>query len=322
VLKPIYGAEPGLYQSLATFCDQDYPDFEIVFCLHDETDPATEVVAKIVADFPNRRIRTAFGDNPQMSNPKIANLAKPGAEAGGDVIVLADSDIWVGRDYLDAVAASFSSNRTGAVTCLYGGIPDTTLASRLGEMHSEEEFAPSVLVAIALARMEFCLGATMAVRREALEAIGGIEALGADLADDAVLGKLVAERGFDVELSRYIVHTTVADRTFAQLWNHELRWARTNFRLSPAGYVFSFLMYVTPFAFLYALLARSVAAVGLLLLVAALRFGVHVASRSIFGKERRDEPWLIPLRDLISLTVWAAGLITRTVRWRGSQHRM
>ncbi|HTA38080.1 MAG TPA: glycosyltransferase, partial [Candidatus Acidoferrales bacterium] len=237
-------------------------------------------------------------------------------------VVLADSDIWTGRDYLRAIAGSFVSERTGAVTCLYGGVPNASFASRIGAMRSEEEFSPSVLVAAALAKVEFCLGATMAVRHDVLEAIGGLEALGGDLADDYNLGKLVAGRGLDVEIARYVVRTTIAETTLHGLWQREVRWARTNFRLATAGHVFSFLMYALPFAVLYAVVAHDALAYGLLLLVAALRFSLHETARKTFGNGRRDEPWLIPPRDLFSLAVWAASLVTRTVSWRGARHRM
>ena len=322
VLKPLYGAEPGLYEALASFCDQDYPDFEIVFCLHDESDAAAPIVARLAREFTQVPIRVAYGENARIVNPKIANLAKPGAEPRGEIVVLADSDIWTGRDYLRAIAASFAGERTGAVTCLYGGVPNETFAARLGAMRSEEEFSPSVLVAAALAKVEFCLGATMAVRSGVLERIGGLEALGADLADDYNLGKLVADLGLDVVLSRYVVRTTIAEGTLSALWHREVRWARTNFRLAPAGHIFSFLMYALPFAFLYAVLAHDALAYGLLLLVGALRLSLHEAARAAFGNGRRDEPWLIPPRDLFSLAVWAASLVTRTVKWRGAHHRM
>jgi ceramide glucosyltransferase len=322
VLKPLYGAEPGLYESLASVCDQDYPDFEIVFCLHDESDSATPIVTRIARDFAHLPVRIVYGENSQIVNPKIANLAKPGAEPHGDIVVLADSDIWVKRDYLRAIAASFSSERTGAVTCLYGGIPIETFAARLGAMRSEEEFSPSVLVAIALGKMEFCLGATMAVRRNVLDAIGGLEALGADLADDYNLGKLVADHGLNVELSRCTVRTTVAEKTIRALWTREVRWARTNFKLAPAGHIFSFLMYALPFAFIYAAIAQNAIAYGLLLLVAALRLALHETARATLGNGRKDDALLVPARDLFSLAVWAASLVTKTVNWRGARYRM
>jgi ceramide glucosyltransferase len=321
VLKPLHGIEPGLYESLASFCDQAYPDFEIVFCLHDAGDPAAAVAERVAKAHPECRVRIVYGDNPAMSNPKIANLAKPGAEPHGDLVVLADSDIWVGRDYLKAIAASFSSARTGAITCLYGAIPNATLVSQLGALHVEEEYAPSVLVAVALAKMNFCLGATMAVRRGVLEKIGGLEALGAHLADDYALGRLVSDCGYQVELSRYVVRTSIAESQFGQLWHRELRWARINFTLAPAGHAFSFLMYALPFATAYAFATHTAFAFGMLLGVAVLRFGLHAAARATFASAYPDSPWLVPVRDAISLSIWAASLVTRTVRWRGVRHR-
>jgi ceramide glucosyltransferase len=322
VLKPLYGLEPRLYENLASFCDQDYPDFEVIFCLHEQSDAAAPIAERVARDFAHVRIRIVYGDNPDIVNPKIANLAKPGAEPTGELIAMADSDICVGRDYLRSLAASFSTENTGAVTCPYGAIPIATYAARIGAMRSEEEFSPSVLVSNALRKMDFCLGATMAVRRSVLEEIGGLAALGEDLADDYNLGKLVADSGRTVELSRYVVRTTVAETTMKALWHREVRWARTNFRITPVAHVFSVVMYALPLAFLYAVLAHDALAYAVLLLVAALRLSLHEAARTAFGNGRRDEPWLIPSRDLFSLAVWAASLVTRTVRWRGARHRM
>jgi ceramide glucosyltransferase len=322
VLKPLYGAEPGLYESIASFCDQDYPNFEVVLCLHDESDHAAPIAARIAGDFAHLPIRIVYGENPRIVNPKIANLAKPGAEPHGDLVVLADSDIRVRRNYLRTIANSFSSERTGAVTCLYGGIPISTFAAHLGAMRSEEEFCPSVLVAIALSKMEFCLGATMAVRHTVLNEIGGLEALGTDLADDYNLGKLVSGRGLNVELSRYTVHTTVTEKTLGALWTREVRWARTNFKLAPAGHIFSFLMFALPLAFIYAVAAQNALAYTLLFLVAALRLALHETARATLANNRKDDALLIPARDLFSLAVWAASLVTKTVDWRGARHRM
>jgi ceramide glucosyltransferase len=322
VLKPVYGVERGLYKSLASFCEQRYPDFEVVFCLHEESDPASEIVERVRRAHPNCRTRTVYGDNAAMTNPKIANLAKPGVGPFGEIVAIADSDILVGPEYLQAIAASFTSERTGATTCLYGGVSNHTLVSKLGKLHLEGEYAPSFLVALLIGKLAFCVGATMAVRRAALEAIGGLEALGPHLADDYALGRLVSECGYKVELSRYVVRTMVPETSLAHLWSRERRWARTNFTLAPAGHLFSFVMYPAPFALLYLLLERTPLAAALFVLVAALRIGVHVAGRAAFGNGGRDEPWLIPLRDLFSLAVWAASLVTSRVRWRDRHHRM
>jgi ceramide glucosyltransferase len=321
ILKPLAGPEPRLYENLRSCCDQDYDAFfEVVLCLHSSDDPAFVVAKRIAIEFPSRT-RIAIGQNPEIRNPKIANLAKPDAAPRGEIVAIADSDICVGRDYLRSLAPSFASEEIGAATCLYAGVPNASVISRLGAMQIEDVFIPSVLVALALGPLRFCLGATMAVRRSTLEAIGGLEALGATIADDHKLGELVTESGKRIDLSRYVVQTTVPETTLGALWTHELRWARTNLALAPGGYAFSFLMYALPLALLYLAVSRN-AALGLPLLavVVALRLGLHYSSRAALGVKRAGDASLIPIRDFLSLAIWFASFFGRRVRWRTSTY--
>jgi len=322
ILKPIAGLEPELYENLRSACDQQYDAFyEVILCLHASDDPARAIAERLQSEFPSA-VRIAAGQKAGLSNPKIANLAKPGAEPRGEIVAIADSDICVGRDYLRALAASFASAATGAVTCLYAGMPNPAIASRLGALQIEDGFIPSVLVALALGKLRFCLGATMAVRRSVLEEIGGLEALGTVLADDHKLGELVALHGKEVELSRYVVRTTVPETTMPALWSHELRWARTNLALAPAGYAFSFLMYALPFALMYLAVSRNLSwGLPLLAVVVALRLSLHYLGRVALGVRGRDDAWLILPRDFLSLAVWFVSLFGRNVRWRGKRFR-
>jgi ceramide glucosyltransferase len=201
---------------------------------------------------------------------------------------------------------------------LYRGIAQDHVVSQLGAAAIEDNFAPSVLVAATLGTLRFCLGATMAVRRTVLDGIGGIDALGPFLADDHKLGELVTAAGHRIVLSRYVVATGVPETTLRSLWSHELRWARTNLVLAPAGYTFSFLMYALPLSVLY--LACSLNArigVPLVLTALVLRICLHAASRTALGVAR---PFggllLVPLRDAFSFGVWFASFFGRSVRWR------
>jgi ceramide glucosyltransferase len=318
ILKPVAGLEPGLYENLASFCDQNYAGlYEVVFCLHKETDPALPIVERVIADSPACRARVVFGENPDLSNPKIANLAKDGVITNRDVVVIADSDIRVGPEYLRALAADFESQAVGAVTCLYSGTPGDNFISRLGALGIDDGFAPSVLVAQRLGELRFCLGATMAVRGTLLPVIGGLTALGNTFADDHELGKLVTRKGFRVQVSRYVVTTTVPETKFGELWARELRWARTEFELAGAGYVFSFLIYALPMALIYVAVSRNVG-VGLTLLgiVAALRLTVHMLAAKALGITGRHYFWLIPLRDFMSLAICVASLFGRRRTFR------
>jgi ceramide glucosyltransferase len=317
VLKPVAGMEPLLYVNLRSFCDQEYDAwFEVIFCLHEPGDPAISTIERVVAEFP-ARARIAIGENLAMTNPKIANLAKPGVDLRGDLIAIADSDIRVDAQYLRALAASFASERTGAATCLYAAIPNASIVSRLGALQIQDGFIPSVLAALALGKLRFCMGATMVVRRRVLEQIGGLAALGSVLADDHKLGELVTANGYNVDLSHYVVRTMVPETTLPALWTHELRWARTHFALAPAGYTFSFLMYALPLVLIYLAVAHNFLwGLPLLAVVVALRIAVHQITRRALSVSGPSDIWLVPVRDFLSLAVWFASFFGRRVRWR------
>jgi ceramide glucosyltransferase len=319
ILKPVSGLEGGLGENLATFCDQDYPDYDVIFCVRDPRDAAVPVIEGVMETHPRCNARLAIGDNPAYGNPKIATISKAAATARGDLIVIADSDICVGPTYLRSVVASFAREDIGAVTCVYRALAVDNWVARLGADYVEEHFVPSVLVTSTFGTLRFCLGATMAVRRNVLETIGGIDALGPYLADDHKLGELVSKHGFQVELSRYVVATTIPETRLRDLLSHELRWARTTMVLAPVGYAFSFLMYAVPLAILYLVISHN-ARVGWTLLgtALALRVALHYSARAALSVRHPSAPWLAPVRDTLNLGLWLASLFGRSVRWRGS----
>jgi ceramide glucosyltransferase len=235
------------------------------------------------------------------------------------IFTIADSDMRAGSDYLRAIAAPFADDAVGAVTCVYGGTPNASVVSQLGAMHVNEQFSPSVLVATALEPLTYCFGATMAVRRDVLENAGGFAALGEQLGDDYALGRLVVNSGRRVELSRYIVHTTIADSDLRALWLHELRWARTILAQRPAGYAGSVVTYALPFAALFAALVPSTLSFATLSIAAALRALLHFDGRKTFAPHLRATPWLIPLRDVLSVAIWVTAFLGKRVHWRSAR---
>lgn len=320
VLKPLHGAEPLLAQKLRSFCDQDYPAYEVVLGVRDASDPALVVARGVTANFGDFvRVVLADEDTPRHANPKANTLAGMIPHVRGEILVIADSDMRVNPDWLRAITAPFADPRVGAVTCLYRGEPaDDGLASTLGAMANQEHFAPSVLVAQALGPLRYTFGSTMAVRRELFERIGGLGALGAHLADDARLGELVAERGLRVHLSRYVVANVVSEPSLRALWNHEVRWARTHRVLRPAGYAGLFLTYPVPLAVLWVALSRGRsrgAALGALAAAIGLRFELRLATCAGFSAQLIGSPWLVPLRDVLGLAVWAAAYGSRKIAW-------
>ncbi len=322
MLKPLCGLEPNLFENLCSFCDQEYGPYQVVFGAADHADPALEIARAVAARFPDRDIEILSGNAQPAGNPKIGNLLGMIGRARNPIIVIADSDICVGRDYAQAVASCFDDPHTGAATCAYGGTPRASFASRLGALHVNDHFSPSVLVAAALEPLTYCLGATMAVRAGVLNEIGGLAALADCLADDYVLGKLVADRGYRVALVPYAVQTSVSDDSLSALWRHELRWARAIRGQRPAGYAGSIVTYVLPFAATFALTSRTALSSVALVLAATLRVLLHLEAREAFAPRTPAAPWLIPLREAFGVAVWAGSFCGTRVEWKNDRYHL
>ncbi len=325
LLKPLHGDEPLLEDALATFCAQDYPVFQIVFGVAHASDPATAVVARLRRRFPGIDIDLVVSDVQHGGNRKVSNLINMFAAARHDVLVIADSDLHVETDYLDRVMQELAVPGTGLVTTLSIGLP---AARRLPEALAASQitygFLPGVLLGRALGRQD-CLGVTMALRRSTLEQAGGLQALADHVADDAMLGRQVRAQGLSVRLARTLPATTVADRTLADAFHHELRWARTIRAQAPAGYAASAVQFPVVWAALAVILSGF--SVPALLLAAAswaaralaarhLDLSLRPMARSYRGALRAPL-LLLPVRELMSALVMLASYRTRRVMWRG-----
>jgi ceramide glucosyltransferase len=319
VLKPLHGAEPLLEEALASVCAQDFFEYQVVFGVQDPADPALGVVERVRERFPGCDIAVVVDPTPHGSNHKVGNLINMLPAAKHDLLVIADSDVHCAPDYLDRLVAALEAPGTGLVTTLYAGMAATpTLAGRLGVAWINSSFLPGALLARWLGRQD-CLGATMALRRETLSAIGGLAALADHLADDFVLGVLVREQGLAVRLADTVPATTVPERTLNELYRHELRWARTIRTQVPVQFVLSALQYPLFWAALAVLLAwGAVWAVGLFLAAWAVRAAVALGIDRALGLAKNPAPvWLLPLRDLMSVFVILASHGSDRVEWRG-----
>lgn len=324
LLKPLCGAEAGLYETLRSCFELDYPHYQIVFGVRDAGDPALNIVARLKAEFP--AVPVAIAVDPQIhgTNLKISNLMNMERLAHHDVLVIADSDIAAAPDYLRQVIPLLADEAIGVVTCAYLARPlKPKLASTLAAMQINEWFLPSVLVARAMGRANFCMGSTMAVRRDSLAKIGGLAALKDLLADDYMLGHLMNQKGYNVAIAPCLVETTVPEDQLAPVIRHELRWARTIRTVEPASYFGSVLTYTLPIC----LLASVFLAIGgssVPMIAAApfsaivVRLALHARVRRVFASARALW-WLVPIRDILSFGVWVASFAGRSVEWRGQQ---
>ena len=323
VLKPLHGAEPMLEQALETLCLQEYGPFQIVFGVQDKRDPAIAVVRRLEARFPHVDIVLVVNKTLHGRNRKVGNLINMLPAARYDVLVIADSDVHAAPDYLARLADALAVPGVGLVTTLYAGLPASgTLAGALGATAITHGFLPGALMARALGRQD-CLGATMALRRGTLEAVGGLGALVHHLADDHVLGELVAADGWRIELAKTVPATTVPEVRMGTLYRHELRWSRTILALAPIGFALSTVQY--PLAWAMLAVALSGVAKWSLALLLAVWLGRAVVGRLIdylldltrHGLASSVPIWLLPLRDLMSIAVMLASYISDEVEWRG-----
>ena len=322
VLKPLHGDEPLLEDALASYCQQEYPEFQLVFGVQDAADPALRVLRRLRARFPDVDMAVVVDPTPHGANRKVANLINMLPEAKHKVLVISDSDIHAAPDYLDSLVHSLAAPGIGLVTTLYAGLPSgNSLTGRLGAAGINHAFLPGALLARAMGRQD-CMGATMALTRGTLERIGGLHALSDHLADDAVLGRLVRARGLGIALASTVPATTVPETRMPALFQHELRWARTIQSLVPVEFALSAVQHP---------LFWSAALVGLsggeawAWLAFALTWAVRGAAA--LGVERRLglasglSFWLLPVRDVFSVAVILASYRTDRVAWRGQTLR-
>ena len=318
VLKPLHGDEPMLEAALASFCEQDYPEYQLVFGLQDPLDPALAVLERLRARFPALDMTVVVDAASHGLNRKIANLINMHRASRHDVLVVADSDIHVAPDYLRHLAATLELPGTGMATTLYAGLPPRLpgLAGQMGAAHINHSFLPGALMARALGRQD-CLGATMALRRDMLDAVGGFAALADHLADDAMLGQLVRARGLAVRLASTVPATTVPETRLLRLFQHELRWARTIHAVAPVGFVLSAVQY--PLVWAALALALSGAAPWAMALLTLTWAGRVACGRAVdrLLRVRVTSPWLLPLRDAMSVAVMLASYAGTRVAWRG-----
>jgi len=319
ILKPLRGADPEMYEALRSHCLQEYPEYELIFGVADDNDPAIALVERLQREFPQRAVRRIRCPRALGANLKVSNLAQMLPAARHEFLLVNDSDIQVPADYLRRIMAPFADARTGLVTALYRGVGAGGFA-RLEALGISTDFAAGVLAARELEGIRFGLGSTLAFPRGILHEIGGFEPLLPYLADDYELGRRIAAGGHQVTLAHVVVTTHLPHYSFSEYWEHQLRWARTLRSARQWGYLGVGTTFGVPWALLALVLAHGAAWLwALAAIVLALRGVVAL----VVGKGILRDPlvlpslWVLPLRDLLGLLAWAASYAGRSVTWRG-----
>jgi ceramide glucosyltransferase len=318
IFKPLKGAPTDLYAHLASFCRLDYPALQILCGVRDPQDPAIAAVHRLRRDFPERDIVLVINPEVIGSNYKVSTLHHLSHEAKHDIFVITDSDVHVEPGYLRAIIPPLADPKVGLVTCLYRGGTLTPFPALLESLLINTVFASLVLVASQVEKTTYAFGATIAVKRQCVEQIGGFAALADYLADDYYLGHLIVRTGYQARIVPYVVETHPRVITLGELFHHQLRWARTLRTCRASGYFGTLITYGTVWALLGLVTfwlsplmrALAFAALGLRLFSSATVSGVFLKAPLTLRAL-----WLVPVTDVLSFLVWCASLRGNTVRW-------
>jgi ceramide glucosyltransferase len=327
LLKPVHGMEPRLRENLESFFRQDYPDFEIIFGARSADNAALGVVYELRALYPNVKCRIVLSGPPAWPNAKVFSLDKMIAFSRNDYLVISDSDVEVGPNFLRNVIPPLLDRKNGLLTCVYRGVPARSFWSSLEALGLSVEMTSGVLVADMLEGMRFALGAVIATRREVFERIGGIRTTADYYSDDFVLGNLVWAAGYHVVLSQYVVDHVLIPSSFLRTFGHQVRWMKSTRYSRPRGHLGSGLTFAVPFGLLGIVSATALGrpVLGIALLAISILNRV-IQSLAIGWSVTRDPRalglcWLYPLRDLLGFITWTASYTSSTFFWRGETYQ-
>jgi len=322
-LKPIRGFDPDAYDNLASFCRQDYPEFELLLCVDENDDTVFGLVERLRRDFPQRNIRLLFGSGRVATNDKVAKLARLVNEAAHEVVVISDSDVRVAPDYLRTVVAPLKDPNVGAVTCFYVPTDVKTFTERLQTIGMMSDFYAGILVAWQLDGVKFALGPTIATTRSRLAGFGGYQKIENRPADDLLVGRLIAEQGYDVTLLPYRVGTVADFQSIGDLLHKRMRWIVVMRHMRPWGHLGLLLTQGLPWSLAAAAVAPSTAIASVYL---AAYLILRIAMTAVIGtwglKQRGlwSRMALIPIWDAIAFFVWLISFFRTSVRWRGANY--
>ncbi|MGB8325055.1 MAG: glycosyltransferase [Candidatus Acidiferrum sp.] len=324
-LKPVRGLDPDAYENFASFCRQDYPDYELLFCVTDQTDPSVPVIQKLIKDFPERQIRLLYSAGHTAINDKVAKLRLMEREAQHEYLVINDSDVRVDPGYFRRIIEPLRDPKVGGVTCFYVSVGEGSFTDKLQTVGMISDFYAGLLVAWQLDGIHFALGPTMVSTKQRVRGFGGFQVLENRPADDLLFGRLIAEQGVEVRLLPYTVKTVPDFQGFGQLVSKRLRWMTVMRAMRPWGHFGLLFTWGLPWTTLAVLFHPTLA-------VAALYWGLYLAFRVaitwLIGNKglKQQGLWkkmaLIPLWDATALLIWLMSFTRSSIRWRGVDYQL
>jgi ceramide glucosyltransferase len=324
-LKPVRGLDRDAYENFASFCHQDYPEYELIFCVTDQTDPSVPVIQKLICDFPERKIRLLYSAGHTAINDKVAKLRLMEREAKYEYLVINDSDVRVDNGYLRRVVEPLRDPKVGAVTCFYVSSQEESFVDKLQTIGMISDFYAGVLVAWQLDGVNFALGPTMVSTKERVRGFGGFQVLENRPADDLLFGRLIAEQGFEVKLLPYAVETVSDFRGLGELLAKRLRWMTVMRAMRPWGHFGLLFTWGLPWTTVAVLVHPTLS-------VMAAYWGLYLAFRVgvtwLIGIQGLKQAglWskmpLIPIWDAAAFLIWLVSFTRTSIRWRSVDYQL
>ncbi len=331
VLKPVRGLDPGAYENFSSFCRQDYPNYEILFCVNDSSDPAIPVLERVIREHPEVSVRILVGAPQLGASNKVNKLCRLVKESRYDIFIISDGDIRVEPNYLREISKEFRNPKVGGVTCMYLGLLEPHIWADMEEMGETGDAFAGVMVARVLEGIRFTMGATMACTRARLAEIGGFEALVDAFTDDFELGNRIAANGWEIVLSHHVIHTVYPPQNIKSYFRHQLQWAMTTLHARPKGHFGLLLTHGIAWSSAAAIVAIASGMPNAAWIAAAYLGGytfLRIAMAWVVGVKGLNDPvlrrswWLLPLRDAISFLIWVASYFSSEINWRGTRYHV
>jgi ceramide glucosyltransferase len=321
ILKPIHGLEKNLAENLRSACSLDYPEYQVVLSVQRPDDPALPLLRALAEEFGPERVTVSVVDSEPIVNGKVQNLLGGLQVARHDILLISDSDVRLRPDYLKTIVAPLADPDVGCVCTLYRATSAESWFEKLELLSYNAEFVIHVIFAKVTGASKFCLGCSVAIRRQALQAAGGLEALEDYLVEDFELGRRINRAGYRSVLVPYFVDTTVDLARPTHWWDHQVYWDQNTRAARPVGFFCTILLKAIPFAAFFAVV-RGLDPLGLGVLGAVL--AVRLVTAALIFLRIGDREGLkslvwLPLRDLAGLGSWLVAIRKRTFVWRDNR---
>jgi ceramide glucosyltransferase len=324
ILKPLKGLDDDLFDNLVSFCEQDYPDYEIIFCLEEANDPALKLAEKIKKMYPHKKISIVIKEGEYALNPKVNNLVAAYRKAQFPYFLISDSDVRVDKDYLREIIKYMEDPRVGLVSNLIRGIDSRTIGALLENLHLNSFVIGNVALLTTFFKIPVVVGKSMLMRKKTFEGIGGFEAVKNVLAEDFVIGQRMHKGGAQVITSDHVINAVNHSRTLKQFLKRHARWGKLRWKLGVIGYVAEILSNAVFIACLSLVVLRPMT---LSISLAAAVFCLKIIGDYTLGKRIRSAHrffhYLVsPLKDIIIGFIWFVPFISGTVMWRRHKYKI